>query len=125
MDDRDAADRLWAGLTDRAFPLAGLLAAGVRLAFGSDAPVAPLDPWAAIASAVFRTRDGREPWHPEQCIPMEAALTASTRSRIASGEPADLAVLEADPFAVGPEELRRMPVAATLVAGRFTHDRLR
>ncbi|WP_158863871.1 amidohydrolase [Leifsonia sp. AG29] len=125
MDDRDTADRLWAGLTGRAFPLADLLAAGARLAFGSDAPVAPLDPWAAIASAVFRAREGREPWHPEQCIPVEAALTASTRGRIASGEPADLAVLEADPFAVGPEELRRMPVAATILAGRFTHDRLR
>ncbi|KQR54817.1 amidohydrolase [Leifsonia sp. Leaf336] len=124
MDDRDVADRLWAGRTRHAFPLASLLASGARLAFGSDAPVAPLDPWAAIASAVGRTRDGREPWHPEQRIPVEAALDASTRSRVAVGEPADLAIIERDPFAATPDELRAMPVAATLLAGRFTHDTL-
>ncbi|MCI0155333.1 amidohydrolase family protein [Leifsonia shinshuensis] len=121
MDDRDVADRLWAGRTADAFPLADLLASGARLAFGSDAPVAPLDPWAAIASAVGRTRDGREPWHPEQRIPVSAALGASTRSRVAVNEPADLAIIERDPSRATPDELRAMPVSATLLAGRFTH----
>ncbi|MEV8215248.1 amidohydrolase family protein [Leifsonia sp. NPDC077715] len=125
MDDRDVADSLWSDRTDRAFPLAELHAAGARLAFGSDAPVAPLDPWAAIASAVGRTRDGREPWHPEQAVSAEVALGASTRSTVAAGQPADLAVLDRDPFAVSPDDLRTMPVAATLLAGRFTHDTLR
>ncbi|MGO4594025.1 amidohydrolase [Leifsonia sp. 2TAF2] len=125
MDDRDVAEHLWEGRTDRAFPLAELHRAGARLAFGSDAPVAPLDPWAAIASAVGRARDGREPWHPEQSIPVEVALGASVRSAVAVGEPADLAVLDRDPFASEPDDLRAMPVAATLLAGRFTHDALR
>lgn len=125
MDDRDVADRLWAGRTGRAFPLAELHRSGARLAFGSDAPVAPLDPWAAIASAVGRTRDGREPWHPEQRLPVEAALAASVRSSVAAGQRADLAVLDRDPLAAGPDGLRTMPVAATLLAGRFTHDALR
>ncbi|WP_426623856.1 amidohydrolase [Leifsonia sp. McL0607] len=130
MDDRDTADRLWADRTGDAFPLASLLASGARLAFGSDAPVAPLDPWAAIASAVGRTRDGREAWHPEQRIPAEAALDASTRTRVAAGEPADLAIVERDPYAsacddlAAPDALRTMPVAATLLAGRFTHNAL-
>ena len=52
MDDRDVADRYWAGRTDRAFMLAELAAAGVELALGSDAPVAPIDPWVAISAAV-------------------------------------------------------------------------
>ncbi|MGH1548567.1 amidohydrolase [Leifsonia poae] len=125
MDDRDVADSLWSGRTDRAFPLAELHAAGARLAFGSDAPVAPLDPWAAIASAVGRTRDGREPWHPEQAVSAEVALGASTRSTVAAGQPADLAVLDRDPLAAAPDDLRSMPVAAALLAGRFTHDTLR
>jgi len=125
MDDRDVADRLWEGRTDRAFPLADFLRHGVRLAFGSDAPVAPLDPWIAIAAAVNRSRDGREAWHPEQRIPFSAGLEASVRSRIAAGEPADLAVLDLDPAAATDEELRALPVAATLLAGRFTHDTLR
>ena len=73
----------WAGRTDRAFMLADLAADGrANSLFGSDAPVAPLDPWVAIAAAVFRTRDGREPWHPEQAIearrrsPPRPAVTA-------------------------------------------------
>ncbi len=124
MDDRDTADRLWASTAANAFPLASLADAGARLAFGSDAPVAPLDPWAAIASAVGRSRDGREPWHPEQAIPAGLALASSVRSEIAAGEPADVAVLDADPLAASADELRAMPVAATLLAGRLTHDAL-
>jgi predicted amidohydrolase YtcJ len=125
MDDRDVAERYWAGRTDRAFMLAELAAAGVELALGSDAPVAPLDPWVAIAAAVGRTRDGREPWHPEQAIETRVALAASTGGQGASvqtGGRADLAVLELDPFAASVEKLRAMPVAATLLAGRFTHS---
>ena len=125
MDDRDVADRLWEGRTAHAFPLADLHAAGAHLAFGSDAPVAPLDPWTAIASSVGRTRDGRAPWHPEQCVSVEVALASSVRSAVAAGEPADLAVLDRDPVSATPDALRAMPVAATLLAGRFTHDMLR
>ena len=124
MDDRDVADRYWAGRTDRAFMLAELAAAGVELALGSDAPVAPLDPWVAIAAAVGRTRDGRAPWHPEQAIEAGAALAASTGGRGGSvrvGGSADLAVVELDPLAASVDDLRRMPVTVTLVAGRFTH----
>ncbi|MDR1512953.1 MAG: amidohydrolase family protein, partial [Propionibacteriaceae bacterium] len=47
LDDRDVADRHWAGRTDRAFPFRDLLDAGATLALGSDAPVAVLDPWVA------------------------------------------------------------------------------
>ncbi|HVC33608.1 MAG TPA: amidohydrolase family protein, partial [Chloroflexota bacterium] len=126
MDDRDVADRLWAGRTRRAFVLRALLDAGAVLALGSDAPVAPLDPWIAIAAAVHRTRDDREPWHPEQEITLEEALLASmpaSRRSVAVqvGHPADLVGLDADPFTASPAELRAMPVAATMVAGHWTH----
>ncbi|MRG58616.1 amidohydrolase family protein [Agromyces sp. CFH 90414] len=125
MDDRDVADRYWAGRTDRAFMLAELQAAGVELALGSDAPVAPLDPWVAMAAAVGRARDGREPWHPEQAIDVRAALPASTNgagAEVRSGGVADLAVLELDPYGASVEELRTMPVAATFLAGVATHS---
>ena len=126
LDDRDVADRYWAGRTDRAFVLKSLLDAGVTLALGSDAPVAPLDPWVSIAAAVGRTRGGREPWHAEQAISRQAALAASTRGRhrVLVGDVADLAVCEIDPFVASVPDLRRMPVAATLLAGRFTHAAL-
>ncbi|MCU1636582.1 MAG: amidohydrolase [Cryobacterium sp.] len=126
MDDRDVADRYWAGRTGRAFVLASLLSAGVDLALGSDAPVAPLDPWVTMAAAVGRTRDGREAWHPEQSISRQAALAASARGRhvVAAGDVADLAVTEIDPFSASIDDLRSMPVAATMLAGRFTHSTL-
>lgn len=124
MDDRDVADRHWAGRTGRAFAFGSLLRAGAELRLGSDAPVAPLDPWQAIASAVGRERDGREAWHPEQRIPVVDALRASVRSEIAIGAPADIAVLEADPLAAPLDVLRGMPVAATFLAGRATHRAL-
>jgi Predicted metal-dependent hydrolase with the TIM-barrel fold len=113
MDDRDVAERYWAGRTGRAFALRTLQDAGVRLAFGSDAPVAPLDPWITMAAAVTRTRDGRAPWHPEQALTPLEALAASTHDH-----PGDLVVLDADPL--DPANLREMPVHATLVAGEWT-----
>jgi predicted amidohydrolase YtcJ len=125
MDDRDIAERHWAGRTDRAFMLRDLTAAGVELALGSDAPVAPLDPWVAIAAAVGRTRDGREAWHPEQAVDVHVALAASTDGSGAEareGLTADLAVVDRDPYAAAVDELRSMPVALTLLGGRITHD---
>lgn len=122
MDDRDVADRYWAGRTDRAFVLRDLLEAGTTLAFGSDAPVAPLDPWITIAAAVHRTRDERPRWHPEQEIPLEVALASSTggRATVRAGDGADLVVVDRDPFTASPAQLRTMPVAGTLLAGQWT-----
>lgn len=128
LDDRDAADANWAGRTDRAFPLRSLLAAGATLALGSDAPVAPLEPWTAMSAATTRARqDGRSPWHPEQALTRQEALAGSARGRdrIRVGDPADVAVLDGDPFTVSDGVFAAMPVAATLVGGRFTHDGVR
>ena len=123
MDDRDVADRHWAGRTARAFAFGSLLEAGAELTLGSDAPVAPLDPWHAISAAVSRSRDGREPWHPEQSISAKAAISASTGgngSDVTVGMIADLVILDLDPFTASAEELRDMPVSGTLRAGEFT-----
>lgn len=125
LDDRDAAESNWPGRTDRAFALRSLLDAGATLAIGSDAPVAPLDPWAAISAATTRARsDGRGPWHPAEALTRRQALTASARGRsgIRVGDPADIAVLDADPLSVPDAALAATPVAATLLAGRFTFD---
>ena len=122
MDDRAVADRYWAGRTARAFPLRSLIDAGATIVLGSDAPVAPLDPWITIAAAVGRARDGLPPWHPEQAISAAEAIASSThgRVRVAVGDPADLCVVEIDPLAATAEALRQMAVSATLIAGRFT-----
>lgn len=121
-DDRDIADRYWPTTVDRAFPFRALHDAGVTLLFGSDAPVAPLDPWVAIAAAVRRTADDRPPWHPEQQLPVRVALQASIRGDLplVAGGHADLVVLDADPLSVPAEALADLPVHATMLAGRWT-----
>ncbi|MDQ1545417.1 MAG: hypothetical protein QOH69_321 [Actinomycetota bacterium] len=121
MDDRDVAEHYWAGRTDRAFPLRSLVDAGATVLLGSDAPVSPLDPWVMLAAAVGRARDGRAPWHPEQAIGATEAIAASTRSTIAVGQPADLVVVERDPLTSATDDLRSMPIFATLLGGRTTY----
>ncbi|MGN7189992.1 amidohydrolase [Curtobacterium sp. MCBA15_004] len=123
MDDRDVADRYWAGWTGRAFPFAALERAGARMRLGSDAPVAPLDPWIAMAAAVGRDRDGREPWHPEQRMSPLAAWRGSTDGRmsVAVGDVADLVLVPTDPLGASSATLRTMRVLGTAVAGRWTY----
>ncbi|WP_370947752.1 amidohydrolase family protein [Amycolatopsis sp. cg5] len=121
-DDRDVADRYWASRTARAFPYGALLAAGARLEIGSDAPVAPLDPWDGIASAVSRTDDDRPAWHPEQAIPLADALSAAARGRsgVRVGDVADLVITAEDPAESA--DLRAMPIRATIMGGEVTYQ---
>lgn len=129
LDDRDVTAACWPDRADRCFMLRSMLDAGVRLALGSDAPVAPLDPWLAMAAAVHRSADAREPWNPTEALTPAEALAASTdgATTVAVGSPADLVLLDADPLAPAPDSaaagalLRGMPVAATLVGGRVVH----
>ncbi|MFM2719230.1 amidohydrolase [Microbacterium mcarthurae (nom. nud.)] len=127
LDDRDMTDAMWAEQSSQPYPLRALADSGANLRFGSDAPVAPLDPWAAMASAVFRTRDGRDAWQPHQRIDIDTAIAASTAggstapAEIAPGARADLVIVDADPRTADERALRAMPVRTTLLAGRVTH----
>lgn len=128
VDDRDLTERVWGpARAARSFPLRDLLDAGVRLALGSDAPVAELDPWLAMACAVRRSGDERPGWHPEQALTPREALAASVDGhRLQVGEPGDLVLLDTDPLApAAPEEaafaLQGMHVLATICNGTATH----
>lgn len=132
VDDRDVTDVYWADRADRAFALRTLVDQGATVVLGSDAPVAPLDPWVAIAAAVTRTRDGRTAWQPQQALTLDEAIRFSTRSRVEAGQPADIVVLDADPRwlldACGSDAgkasdvLRAMPIAYTLCRGVVTYQ---
>lgn len=124
VDDRDMVGSLWQHQQALSHPLASLLEAGIPVRFGSDAPVAPLDPWLTIAAAVHRTGDDREPWQPGERVGVESALRASSRhggTDIEIGGAADLVLCDSDPLTADRVELRRMPVSATLFDGRLTH----
>ncbi|CAM3241043.1 amidohydrolase family protein [Nocardioides dubius] len=134
LDDRDLTESLWPERGADCFAFASMDRLGLELRFGSDAPVAPLDPWLAIAAAVHRSADAREPWHGEQALTVRRSLAASTNGwgMVAPGHPGDLTLLDADPLAVeataaagGTREaartLRNTVVAGTWVAGRACH----
>ena len=129
LDDRDVTMQVWPDRAERCFPFRAMLDQGITLRFGSDAPVSPLDPWLAMAAAVHRSGDEREPWNPGQAITPSEALTASMRGRssVHEGSRADLVLLDDDPLvengdsAAAAGRLRDMRVAATFMEGRPTH----
>jgi len=132
MDDRDLADRVWGARAASAYRLRDLLDAEARMAFGSDAPVADLDPLAGIAAAVHRTADEREAWYPAQRLDVADAIVGFTagaahavgehrrRGLLLPGYAADLVVLDTD-IVEHPERVRDAKVVATMIAGRWVH----
>ena len=136
-DGRWAVKRIGEERLNRTYAFRSLLEAGVATCFGSDWPVAPLDPMTGLDAAVQRqTIDGANPdgWHPEQRISIEAALTAYTRTAAFAGfqddrlgllEPgyiADLVVLDRNLLTIPPEDILKTQVLRTFVDGveRFT-----
>src|SRR5699024_10049438 len=121
--DRDVVDLIWADRAARAYRFADLHRAGVALALGSDAPVAPLDPWLAISAAVHRTDDDRPGWHAEQRLDLTTALHASWGpvAQVRPGGPADLVLLDRHPDSLLGQHPRPPQALATVCAGRLTH----
>ena len=120
------------------YPFRSLLDAGVPVTFGSDWPVAPLDPLTGVDAAVNRrTLDGAHPegWFPEQRVTLEEALAAYTRSgaravfeenekgMLAPGFLADVTVLDRDPFETPREEVGTLRVEMTIAGGRIVYER--
>ncbi|MBI3743778.1 MAG: amidohydrolase [Chloroflexi bacterium] len=113
----------------RLYPVGALRRAGVRVAFGSDCPVAPADPFAALAAAVTRRAASGALVGQEHAVSVAEALAMHTsagayaasdehdRGSIAVGKLADLVLLDRDLLVVSPEELRETRVVWTMVGG--------
>ncbi|MDQ6857991.1 MAG: amidohydrolase [Chloroflexota bacterium] len=133
--DRDLVDRYWGpDRATRAYPWRQLLAAGARLAFGSDAPVEPIDPLLGIHAAVARRRPGdADRWHPEEALTLDEAIAGYTsgaayamnaereRGTLAVGMRCDAAVIERDLASVPVDEWPEVKVSATVVAGEVVY----
>ena len=132
--DRDVADRLWGERAAKGYRTRDLLDSGAHVVFGADPPIEDLDPLAALQAAVHRTVDDREPWHPEQRIPVADAISCHTaaaayslgeerqRGCLLPGLDADLVVLDTD-IVAQPERIREAQVVATMLRGRWVHGR--
>ena len=111
---------------------------GVRLAFGSDWTVAPLNPLTGISAAVTRrTTDGKNPngWFPEQKLQATEAIDAYTmtnayaafeenvKGSITPGKFADVVVLSDDILSVDPGAIADVSVVMTIVGGTIVYER--
>ncbi len=139
-DGRWAEKRIGPERIKTTYAFRSLLAAGARLAFGSDWSVAPIDPLLGIYAAVTRrTIDGANPsgWVPEERISVEEALTAYTfdaayacymegsLGQLRIGKYADLVVLSDDIITIDPAEIENARVDLTLVGGEVVYRRVR
>lgn len=118
----------------RVMPMREYLDAGVPLAGSSDSFITDFNPWVGMyAAATRQTVTGRVLGESERLTPPEAlrsytlggAYATGREARIGSLEPgklADFVVLDRDPLAVPPEELREVRALATFLGGRAVHD---
>jgi predicted amidohydrolase YtcJ len=106
------AETRWGGRAAGAYAFRDLLAAGTTLAFGSDVPVATMDPRVGVVAAMTRCpADGSFPrgWYPSQRLGFEQTVEAYTTGnaiaaaaqvrsgRLAPGCDADLVAWRVDP----------------------------
>ncbi len=138
-DGRWAEGRIGAKRCASSYAYRSLLEAGAKLAFGSDWPVAPLDPLAGIDAAVNRrTLDGKHPngWFPEQRITVAESVEAYTlgsafaafqekdRGTITTGKLADFVLLSRDIFAPAEKDkIADTKVMMTVVGGKVVYER--
>ncbi len=127
-----AEARLGPDRLEGAYPWRSVLKVGGRLAFGSDAPVEPADPWAGMAAAISRTDAAGQPfggWFPQETVTREQALAGFTADaayagfaegrfgRLIPGERADFLFVDRDPLFASPEALRGTKVLQVWIGG--------
>ena len=127
-----AEARLGPERLDGAYPWRSVMQVGGRLAFGSDAPVEPADPWAGMAAAISRTDAKGEPfggWFPQEAVTREAALAGFTSDaafagfaegrfgRLVPGERADFLLVDRDPLLAAPDDIRQTKVIEVWIGG--------
>jgi len=133
-DGRWAINRIGPDRLQGTYAFRSLIDSGVRVALGSDWPVAPLDPLTGLAAAALRqTIDGKNPhgWMPEQRISVLQALVGYTSGvayagfmedragRLAEGYHADIAILDTHLLKVDADKLLGAKVLQTYVGGKL------
>ena len=135
-DGRWAEARLGHGRARYSYAWRSFLDHGVMLAFGTDWPVAPLDPIQGLYAAVTRaTLDGKNSggWIPEEKITLPEAVEAYTvgaafaefqereKGSITPGKLADMVILSDNIFDLKPESIRNVKVRTTIMGGKVVY----
>jgi predicted amidohydrolase YtcJ len=136
-DGRWAEGRLGHDRASRTYAFRTFLNHDVRLAFGTDWEVAPLNPMLGLYAAVTRaTLDGKNPggWFPEQKLTVAEAVRAYTmgsayaefqeseKGSITPGKLADMVIVSDDIFNIDPVKIRDVRVLKTFVGGKMVYE---
>jgi predicted amidohydrolase YtcJ len=136
-DGRWAEARIGHERASRTYAFRTFLDHRVRLAFGTDWPVAPLDPMLTLYAATSRaTLDGKNPqgWFPEQKLSIQEAIAAYTlgsayaefqehdKGSIEPGKLADMVLLNQDVLSIDPKAIRDTYVLKTWLGGVEIYD---
>jgi predicted amidohydrolase YtcJ len=125
-------------VAEEAYPWRSLVAAGARLAHGSDFPVERPDPLLGFYAAITRQDTSEQPpggWTPDQRLTraealhgmtLGAAYAAHAERDLGSIEPgklADFVVLSRDIMQIAPRDVLSTTVVRTVVGGRTVYER--
>jgi predicted amidohydrolase YtcJ len=136
-DGRFAESHIGHDRASRTYAFRTFLDHGVRLAFGTDWEVAPLDPVLGLYAAVTRaTLDDKNPngWFPEQKLTVAEAVEAYTmgsayaefqekeKGSLTPGKLADMVLLSDDIFTIAPASIRDVKALKTIVGGKLVWD---
>jgi predicted amidohydrolase YtcJ len=134
-DMRWAEDRLGPQRAATSYAWLAFLKKGVPLAFGTDYPVEPVNPFRGLYSAITRqSENGKQSYFPEQHLTIDQAIAAYTtgsayaefeekeKGELVRGMLADFVVLDRDPTASLPEKLLATKVLRTVVGGKTVYE---
>ena len=136
-DMRWAEKRIGHARSAEAYDFKSFVTAGVRIAFGTDWYVEPLDPMLGLYAAVTRQFPDGTPeggWFPEERLTLPQAIEfytagsayaefADTRKgRLKPGYLADLVVLSRNLFEIQPREILTTKPVLTVVGGKITYE---
>ncbi len=137
-DGRWAHKRIGIERCREAYSFRSFLDHGVKVCFGTDWTVAPLNPlWGIYGAVTRRTLDGLHPhgWIPEQKISVAEAIACYTinaayasydegiKGMIKPGYLADFAVLSQDILTIAAEKIWDVQVDYTILGGRVVYQR--
>lgn len=136
-DMRWAKKRIGHARSAEAYDFKSFVTAGVRIAFGTDWYVEPLDPMLGLYAAVTRQFPDGTPeggWFPEERLTLPQAIefytagsayaefTDTRKGRLKPGYLADLVVLSKNLFEIAPREILTTKPVMTFVGGRLVYE---
>ena len=140
LTDMAVAEKKWGlGRCRYAYAWKAMLKTGVRVQFGSDAPVEHINPLLGTYAAITRQSLRGEPkdgWFPAERLTLEETIHAFTQvpawaSRkekelgcLSTGKKADLTVFREDLFQTAANRLTSVPVELTMVNGEIEYGRV-